>query len=206
MGLEARCEGRHGRQHGEGRLQHEGAKILFRGAFKLDIAVKDLTKVTADGENLILTWGKGKATFTVGEIVATTWVHKILNPPCLLDKLGVKYGHTVGVGGVFDLSFIADLKIRVEPWNLQPGREYDVILLKVIAPADLPAIPHYLPLLAPAGVIWVVYPKGGVGIKEAEVRKAALAAGLVDNKTCAFSDTLTALRWVRPKASRSGPR
>lgn len=187
-------------------MQHEGAKIQFRGAFKLDIPVKDLAAVSADGEDLIVTWGKEKATFTLGETVAPKWARKILHPPSLLDKLGIKDGHTVGVGGGFDPSFIAELKSRVEPVELRAGREYDVMLLKLLAPADLPAIPDHVPLLAPAGAMWVVYPKGGVGIKESEVRKAALEAGLVDNKTCAFSDTLTALRWVRPKASRSGPR
>ena len=96
MGLEARCQGRYGHASSEGRLQHEGGRILFRGAFRLDLAVKDLKAVTASADDLVLSWGKEKAWFTLGAAVAPKWVRKILNPPSLLDKLGVKPGQRVG--------------------------------------------------------------------------------------------------------------
>ena len=70
MGLEARCQGRYGHASGEGRLQHEGDKILFRGAFRLDVAVKDLKGVTASADDLVLSWGREKAWFTLGAAVA----------------------------------------------------------------------------------------------------------------------------------------
>lgn len=203
MGLEARCRAHYGSQAGEGRLQHEGDKILFRGPFRLDIAVKDLTHVSANGSDLVLRWGRETASFTLGGVVAPKWCHKILHPPSLLDKLGIKEGQRVALHGGFDQAFVTELTGRVPPAPEQP---YDVILLLASRPADLAALAALLPSLPPAGALWIVYPKGGAGIKESEVRAAALAHSLVDNKTCAFSAALTALRWVRPRASRSGPR
>lgn len=203
MGLEARCQGRYGHASGEGRLQHEGDKILFRGAFRLDLAVKDLKAVTASADDLVLSWGKEKAWFTLGAAVAPKWVRKILNPPTLLDKLGIKPGQLVAHKGKFDAAFLDELATRVEPttWRAT-ATECDVLLLLAQTAADLKDIPAVVGCLTQSGALWVVYPKGGAAIKESEVRQAGLAANLVDNKTCAFSTTLTALRWVRPRALR----
>jgi hypothetical protein len=203
MGLEARCQGRYGAHSGEGRLQHEGDKILFRGAFRLDVPVRVLKSATAAGEDLLLTWDKGSASFSLGAEMASKWAHKILNPPSLLDKLGIKEGHRVALQGKFDEAFLADLGRRVQASAVQAGTDYDVVLLLVAKPDELADVPVLIPRLVKAGALWIVYPKGGGTIRESEVRGSGLAAGLVDNKTCAFSTTLTALRFVRPLVSRS---
>jgi hypothetical protein len=52
------------------------------------------------------------------------------------------------------------------------------------------------------GMIWIVTRKGKDGIKEADVRAAGKAAGLVDVKVAAFSETHTALKFVIPKTMR----
>ena len=204
MGLEARCTGRHGRDAGEGRLQLEGERLLFRGDFRLDVAVKDLKKATASGDELILSWGRETAAFALGAAAVAKWVHKILHPPSLLDKLGIKAEQAVATKGKFDAAFLAELETRVKAGPVRAGKEYDVVLLLIAeGPAGLDAVAPLIPRLTQAGALWIVYPKGGAVIKEAQVREAGLAAGLVDNKTCAFSAVLTALRWVRPRALRS---
>ena len=58
------------------------------------------------------------------------------------------------------------------------------------------------PSLAKSGALWIVYPKGKQEIKEVEVIEAGRAAGLVDVKVVKFSETHTALKFVRPKAKR----
>lgn len=204
MGLETRCQGRHGAESGEGRLQHEGDKILFRGAFRLDIPVKELKQVTASNGDLLLVWGKQTASFALGAAAAPKWAHKILNPPSLLDKLGIKPEQQVAIKGKFDEAFLQDLSSRVKPSAVRAGKEYNAVLMLAATPVDLEAVTSLSETLKPAGALWIIYPKGGKGIKESEVRQAALNAKLVDNKTCAFSSELTALRWVRPLASRSG--
>jgi hypothetical protein len=202
MGLEARCQGRCGAEAGDGRLQFEGDRILFRGAFQLNIPAKDLKKVSAAGDRLEVSWGGRKASFVLGAAMAARWAHKILNPPSLLDKLGVKSGQRVGVKGAFDQAFLADLAARVKPSAVHAGEQYDIVLLLAQTPAELDDVGALAHRLAQAGALWIVYPKGGKPIREAEVRRVALDSNLVDNKTCAFSPTLTALRWVRPLALR----
>ena len=55
--------------------------------------------------------------------------------------------------------------------------------------------------LAPAGGLWVAWPKRASGVAtdltDAEVREIGLAAGLVDNKVCAIDAVWSGLRFVR---------
>jgi hypothetical protein len=56
-------------------------------------------------------------------------------------------------------------------------------------------------LLAPAGMLWVVWPKKASGVatdmNENDVRRIGLAVGLVDVKVCAVSDLWSGLKFVR---------
>jgi hypothetical protein len=56
-------------------------------------------------------------------------------------------------------------------------------------------------LLAPAGMLWVSWPKKSSGVatdlSENEVRDIGLAAGLVDVKVCAVTDVWSGLKFVR---------
>src|SRR5262245_58941307 len=54
--------------------------------------------------------------------------------------------------------------------------------------------------LAPAGMLWIAWPKKSSGVVtdlgEAVVRKVGLEAGLVDNKVCAIVEIWSGLRFV----------
>jgi Protein of unknown function (DUF3052) len=56
-------------------------------------------------------------------------------------------------------------------------------------------------LLAPAGMLWVSWPKKASGVatdmNENDVRRTGLEAGLVDVKVCAVSDVWSGLKFVR---------
>src|ERR1700686_4539986 len=56
-------------------------------------------------------------------------------------------------------------------------------------------------LLAPAGMLWVSWPKKSSGVAtdldENEVREIGLAAGLVDVKVCAVTEVWSGLKFVR---------
>jgi hypothetical protein len=63
--------------------------------------------------------------------------------------------------------------------------------------------------LAPAGMLWVSWPKKSSGVTtdlvEDEVRRIGLGAGLVDVKVCAVSEVWSGLKFVirvkdRPKS------
>jgi hypothetical protein len=65
-------------------------------------------------------------------------------------------------------------------------------------------------LLAPAGMLWVSWPKKSSGVQtdldENVVRAIGLAAGLVDVKVCAVTDVWSGLKFVRRVKDRKTPR
>jgi hypothetical protein len=52
------------------------------------------------------------------------------------------------------------------------------------------------------GAVWAVFAKGRKELRDVDVIRAGVAAGLVDNKVIRFSDTHTAFRFVIPLARR----
>jgi hypothetical protein len=122
----------------------------------------------------------------------------------LIDKLNVKEGARVLLPGVSDAALLADLRARTD--NCSSDRRNtncDVVLLGVESVADLRKIEPCRTLLAPAGGLWIIYPKGQKHITEAQVMSAGLATGMVDNKVISFSATHTGLRFVIRKTDRT---
>lgn len=81
------------------------------------------------------------------------------------------------------------------------GAEHDVILLFSNSRSNLePAFRKARQALAPAGGLWVAWPKKSSGVEtdldENVVRTIGLGAGLVDNKVCAIDETWSGLRFV----------
>ena len=148
--------------------------------------------VIADGADLVV----GDARFILGERLAAAWAEAILHPKSRLDKLGVKSGQRVAVVGLDDPAFALELATRVEPPR---GEEpMDLLFYGADSADDLARIGLLVPRLAEGGAMWVVSLKGKLSkITDVEVMAAAKAAGLVDNKVCAFSDSRTALRFTR---------
>jgi len=64
------------------------------------------------------------------------------------------------------------------------------------------------PKLVDTGMIWIAWPKKASGVAteltEGVVRKAGLAAGLVDVKVCAIDGTWSGLKFVRRLRDRRG--
>lgn len=122
----------------------------------------------------------------------------------LLEKLGVKPEHRVAIRNIADTAFLATLQssLAKAPATALRGN-YDLIFMQVDTPDDLASIAVAAKHLIPNGGLWVFHPKGkGASPRDSEVRTAGIAAGLVDNKVCAFNDTHTATRYVIPKVRR----
>ena len=84
----------------------------------------------------------------------------------------------------------------------------DFIFLFVVSRAALDV--ELLPAakaLAPAGMLWIAWPKKSSGVatdlNENIVRDAGLAAGLVDIKVCAVTEVWSGLKFVIPVARRT---
>jgi hypothetical protein len=132
----------------------------------------------------------------------------------LPQKLGIKAGHRVAVVGappgfahtLGDLPEGATLEATLDSRD-----RYNVILLFAPSRAALTrGFGRAVKRLDPSGGLWVAWPKKASGLatdlSEDDVRRTALAAGLVDNKVCAIDATWSGLRNVVRVADRPSPR
>ena len=198
MGQELAC-----RLHREGRTctgkaQLETDYLLFRGEERLKLHFRDLQSVHAQVGMLHLEYPGGPAVFELGN-AAEKWAQKILHPPTRADKLGIHTGLMVRVEGEFPADFLAEL----EPLRPAGKQKADLLFFAAPATASLARVPKLAFALAPAGSLWIVYPKGVDTIREIDVLQAGRAAGLKDTKVASFSATHTALRFVIPVAARA---
>jgi hypothetical protein len=77
----------------------------------------------------------------------------------------------------------------------------DFAMISVTRQAELrKQFPRFARRLAPAGMLWVSWPKKSSGvasdITENDVRRIGLADGLVDVKVCAFNGVWSGLKFV----------
>lgn len=120
-----------------------------------------------------------------------------------VEKLGVKPDMRVALIGVEDPSIRGELAAVPARVSEGPPRgDAGMVLLRVDGRAELARLAALRARIAPAGCVWVLWPKGQAHIKEDMVRAAALAHGLVDVKVMAFSETLSGLKLVIPVAQR----
>jgi hypothetical protein len=103
----------------------------------------------------------------------------------------------------------ADLKDSLSACELvkQARGPLDFVMLFVKSQSELEAgIGTLAPQLAPAGMLWVAWPKKSSGVpcdlNENDIRTIGLAAGLVDIKVCAVNETWSGLKFVIPVARR----
>ncbi len=122
----------------------------------------------------------------------------------LLDKLGVKPFHRISVIGVDDETFWARLTERAaDTVKSRLRQDSDLIFWAADSLSELRQLARLKTYLVSNGAIWVVSLKGKAAkIRAVDVIAAAQAAGLVDNKVVAFSETHTALRLVIPVNQR----
>lgn len=200
MGQELKCEVRLGRERSAGTALLETDELRFRGDFRLTIPFRSITSIAAKDGGLTVKFDGRTATFELGARAAK-WLEAIRNPKRVIDKLGVKPGMRVATRGLKDAGFLADLEQRAEI-VAGAGRDLDLVFYGVTKVAELSRLTTLRRSIAPAGGIWVLWPKGRAELKEDHVRAAALAIGLVDVKVVRFSETLSALKLVIPKHAR----
>lgn len=128
----------------------------------------------------------------------------------LARKLGIKPGARLALLGAPD-GFEDTLDLPEDVRVLRAARApLDVAVLFATQRATLERrFAVAARALAPAGGLWVAWPKRASGVatdlSDHEVREFGLTAGLVDNKVCAIDMTWTGLRFVirvRDRAAR----
>ena len=121
----------------------------------------------------------------------------------LVQKIGLKAGHALALAGEPD-GFIKELAPLPDDVIVVTGgnRTLDCVMLFASEAHGLEArIVRWAKRLAPAGMLWVAWPKKAskvaTDVTEAMVRKTGLDAGLVDVKICAVNDIWSGLKFVR---------
>ena len=211
MGQSVRCLASYEGQTAEGTAELETDELRFRGPFRLNVPLRDVRSVVALDGRLELTFAGGAVAFDLGP-KAAPWADRILHPPSLLDKLGVRAGQRVRLIPAAD-GVLADKDFRqalVEAGaSLSEGTSSgadeppDLLFFGATVVADLEDVPRLSAALPPQGALWIVYPKGRREIREGDVLAAGRAAGLTDVKVTRFSETHTALKFVVPRARRA---
>jgi hypothetical protein len=197
MGLEAACRYLDSSRTLTGKAYLETDHLQFRGEQRFRIELSDVTGVRADGGLLHFEVAGVPAALELGA-QAEKWAEKILHPPTLFEKLGIKPGQRISVTGSLPESFTSELG------EYQPriSRDSDLIFIGAEDRTLLERLPSAINHLKRDGAIWVVYPKGVDIIREKDVLLAGRAVGLKDIKVASFSATHTALKFVRPKLAR----
>ncbi len=119
-------------------------------------------------------------------------------------KLGIKEGHAVAwidAPPAFEAALgplPADITVQRDLRGREP---LDVIVCFVTDLAGLQKrFPTLTRRLAPAGGLWIAWPKRASGVAtdltEDVIRAVGLDIGLVDNKVCAVDETWSGLRFV----------
>jgi hypothetical protein len=203
MGTEVKCRATYskqsvGAQSGQGTALLETSEILFRGPFRLKIPFQSISAMEAGEGRLAVSFDGAQAVFELGS-AAEKWRQKILNPPTLMDKLGVRAGLRVNVDGVDDPEFLRELKSR---GPVAARQNCDVVFFGAERATALKQLSALKKRIAPTGAIWVIYPKGQRQITEVGVLEAGRAAGLVDVKIARVSATHTGTKFMVPKKDR----
>jgi Protein of unknown function (DUF3052) len=126
----------------------------------------------------------------------------------VVDKLGIKPGFAVAFVAA-PVEVPADLQVRaLERCGraaADDGEAADVVLVGADDSTDITAVlADWRGRIDQAGGIWLLTAKRGQPgyIDQRELIDLGPAAGLVDNKTCSVSETLSGIRFVIRKVDR----
>lgn len=202
MGREATCRLRAGRTTSEVRALLETNEILIRGDAHMRIPFADIRSLRVERGWLRIGLDGGDVALGLGD-EAAKWLASIRKPKGRLEKLGVQPGMKVAVISVGNKAFSDELKAHgaVAVREIS-GAGVDLVFLGAARKPDLERLSALATAIAPAGAIWVLWPKGRAELREDDVRAAAKRCGLVDVKVVAFSLDLSGLKLVIPLASR----
>jgi hypothetical protein len=199
MGLEAQCTVRVGKKSGSGKAHLEADSLVFRGSPRVEIPFERIREALVEGDALVVRTTDQEARFELGAEMAQRWLHSILEPKGLFEKLDLEPQSRVAVVDIHDGPFLSALRERSA--TMAEGRVPQgatVIFFGVEAREALRKIAILRARMPETGTLWVIRPKGSKTIAESDVFEALRGAGLVDTKVVAFSRTHTAHKAVIP--------
>lgn len=203
MGWEKLCRADNGTIEADVKAEIESGSLIVRGAFRMRISPEQIRRVVIEGDDLLVEHSGGTVRLSLGPQEAAKWAHKLLHPPSLMDKLGVKPNMKAAVEGNVNSAFCLELEQRLETaLSADPNDKLDLLFFGAEASEALGRLSALRARLKPNGAIWILRPKGISAITENDVMVSARHHGLVDVKVCRFSNSHTAEKLVIPRALR----
>jgi phage-related tail fiber protein len=171
MGREAKTAYRSGRDRAEVRAHLDSEALELTGGKKLKVPLTGVRKATVEGDALKIETKTEKFELALGVKEAAAWAKKILNPPTLADKLGLKAGTKVLIVGerIKEIDEAAAKADRATTLTAAKAKAANVVLLT----------------LAPE-----------TAAKQIAAAANALPKGLKDTKVARISVTHAALRFI----------
>jgi hypothetical protein len=200
MGREARVDYIAGRERVHVRAHLDTAAVELSGGKKLTVPFASIRAATVEGEDLKIVAAGARFALRLGAKEAALWAKKILNPPSLADKLGVKADKSVVLIGAVPAEIADAAKAAKVTTAAKPPKAFAAdIAIMMLAPGKEEAL-----IAAAAGALrqdqalWLVYEKGRA-VNGDDVIALARKAGLKDTKVARVSDTHAALRFISGK-------
>jgi hypothetical protein len=192
MGMEAECTCRWDAGRGQVKALLESHALIIRGALRRTIPLAAITQIAAEDDALHVIAGAESISLDLGGATAQRWARKIAAPPpSLAKKLGVGIGSPAYVIG--DITDDA-LRAALNGASTQDRDAARISLAMVRSETELLDALTRHPRARP---IWIVYGKGAkTAFGEAAVRRVMRAAGFMDNKVSAVSETWSATRYA----------
>lgn len=213
MGYETKCrvqvdDGSGKPRTAEATVLLETDELVVRGEARVKVLRREVQSVTRRAGVVTVVAPTATVKLALGEPAASKWEQKLKEPPKrLIDKLDVKAGAKVWLLEAASPELEAQIGERTA--NVTRGksaRDCDVVFVGVERDAQLSRIERAMDALLDDGAIWVIHPKGKSGVADTTIFEKAKALNLTYTKVARVSDTHTAEKLVRPRASRAKAR
>ncbi len=204
MGLETTSELHLNGQTVQVKALLESHELILRGPVKKTLPIRELSDPRVVNDQLLFEYAGEAYALVLPAGQAAKWLTKMTTePPTLASKLGVDGAHKAYLhGAVTD----AALTEALTGATTKAPHEAALGIAIVASPDELSGALADLLDVLPATPIWVIFPKGAKSpLPESAVRSHMHALGLVDTKSCAVSDRLTATRFNRRKGNLPAP-
>jgi hypothetical protein len=198
MGREAKTLCIEGRRKFDVKAHLDGQALQLTGAKKLTLPLTQVRTATVEGEDLKVASPGATFALRLGAKEAAAWAKKILNPPSLADKLGVKPGATVRLIGsrVKELDEAAPHADHTAALSAKALTACDIAILTLTPATAEKQIAAAAKALSAKTALWLVYEKGTKPNGDAIIMLAR-KAGLKDTKVARVSEAHAALRFIR---------
>lgn len=201
MGREAVAQANWQGQSGWVTALLEGDALILRGDVRLKLPRTAISAWRVAGPDLVLSTAEGLLTLTLGEEEAVAWDRHLAKPrPGLREKLGLTQTKRAFVLSPVTDELTDELLAEALAGHMAETAGDAHFLLAILRDeaglvAAIAAAVHH------DGHLWAIHEKGRhPALPESTIRTALRAAGFVDSKACAVSDTLSATRYARRKS------